>query len=267
RPVFYHEDDLQAPTGTPPVTRMCLRFLFTSQEKPLGSCASDPRIFCASAADCPANDTCVPGGPSAVLDAPDPSAVVSDSVCTSGTRTGRPCANSTDCGGGTCAALVASAAAKFCSASFGACATATDCPAGEDCISCPAPACGDGVFDPGEECDDGNATAGDGCDATCHREACFSCEGVFGQQSFCSPVTPCDSTTTSTCPPTTPPTSTTTSTTQATTTTTSSTSSTTSTTGAPTTTTSTSATTTSQTATTTTTTSTTATTSSTTAST
>jgi cysteine-rich repeat protein len=47
--------------------------------------------------------------------------------------------------------------------------------------------CGDGLLDLGEECDDGNTSAGDGCDATCRREACWTCSG---QPSFCQQSTP-----------------------------------------------------------------------------
>jgi len=56
------------------------------------------------------------------------------------------------------------------------------------CVSCPSPACGDGIVDPGEECDDANTSNGDGCDASCHVESCWTCAGVLGQQSACTPA-------------------------------------------------------------------------------
>jgi cysteine-rich repeat protein len=43
--------------------------------------------------------------------------------------------------------------------------------------------CGDGLIVQGEECDDANTASGDGCDASCQREACWTCSG---QPSFCS---------------------------------------------------------------------------------
>jgi cysteine-rich repeat protein len=46
--------------------------------------------------------------------------------------------------------------------------------------------CGDGLVDLGEDCDDGNTAPGDGCDATCRREACWTCGG---QPSFCQQAT------------------------------------------------------------------------------
>jgi cysteine-rich repeat protein len=189
RPVFYHAANLLLPTGDPPLTRLCVRFFFTSQEKPLGSCAGDPRILCGADADCPPHDTCLPGSPSPALDTPTAGTVVSDSVCTAGDRAGRPCAVPEDCVGGGCAPIAASASAKFCSGSFAPCANDGGCPSGESCVSCPAAACGDGVIDPGEECDDGNTTAGDGCDASCRIETCWTCDGVLGQQSFCTRAT------------------------------------------------------------------------------
>jgi cysteine-rich repeat protein len=195
RPVFYHGSELDFPTGDPLRTHLCVRFFFTSQEKPLGTCASDPRLSCGVDGDCPVGDTCLSGSPSPSLDIPIASSVVSDSVCAGGVRAGRPCAVPEDCDGGTCDALSASASVKFCSASFTPCASDAGCPGGETCISCPAPACGDGVIDPGEECDDGNTNAGDGCDASCRIEPCTTCDGVLGQQSFCvraSAGTACD---------------------------------------------------------------------------
>jgi cysteine-rich repeat protein len=42
--------------------------------------------------------------------------------------------------------------------------------------------CGDGLVDLDEECDDANTAPGDGCDASCRREACWTCSG---EPSFC----------------------------------------------------------------------------------
>jgi len=192
-PVVYHTEELSS-GGSPPVERLCVRVLFTTQEKPLGACASDVRITCATAADCPSGDTCLDGTP-AMLNPSSSNGIVSTSTCSGGSRAGLPCAGAGDCTGGSCVALTHSAAGKFCSASFTACTDASQCPGGESCISCPGPACGDGVVDPGEECDDGNTTSGDGCDATCHQETCFTCEGTLGERSQCFPSdlgTACD---------------------------------------------------------------------------
>lgn len=192
RPVIYHVDEQLPVAGDPPVTRFCVRVLFTTQDRPTGICSSDPRRFCVTADDCPKGDTCLAGTPDMVND-PNASAVVSGATCAGGTRAGRPCADGGDCVGGTCAALPASATAEFCSGSLAPCTGG--CPSAQTCVSCPGPACGDGVLDPGEQCDDGGTTSGDGCDATCHIEPCTECTGVLGEQSFCfqaSDGTPCD---------------------------------------------------------------------------
>jgi hypothetical protein len=108
-PVILDAKEETVATGTPPKARFCVTVGFLREDKPLGVCSNDAKVFCDDNADCGAG-TCGTGMPADV----NPAAfttTVSGRVCD---VNGKPCVVNTDCPSGSCSDTAATAVMGTC---------------------------------------------------------------------------------------------------------------------------------------------------------
>jgi hypothetical protein len=121
-PVILDAQEETIAAGTPPKARFCVTIGFLREDKALGVCSNDAKVFCDDNTDCGAG-TCGTGMP-ADINPTSFTTTVSGKVCD---VNGRPCVADTDCPSGACTDTSGSAV-------FGTCPT-TVCGS----VSLPAP--------------------------------------------------------------------------------------------------------------------------------
>lgn len=108
-PVILNVDEETVATGTPPKARFCVTIGFLRENRPLGVCSNDAKVFCDDNGDCGAG-TCGTGMP-ADINPTTFTTTVSGRTCD---VNGKPCVVDGDCPSGVCSDTGASAVAGTC---------------------------------------------------------------------------------------------------------------------------------------------------------
>lgn len=174
-PVILNAADETVATGNPPKARFCVTIGFLREDKPLGVCSNDAKVFCDDNGDCGAG-TCGTGMP-ADINPTTFTTTASGRTCDIG---GAPCVVNGDCTSGVCSDTGPTAGLGTCPNTV--CGTPSlpapqGIPCDTDADACTADLCnGSGVCSAG-----GTVTAcldGDGCcPATCTSANDDDCSG------------------------------------------------------------------------------------------